>query len=343
MNLSQLHAVLEVIRCGSVSAAADRLYLTQPAITKQIKALERELKVKLFERAGRGIVPTPAARDMLPHIRNIFHELDSIRATLGAPGSSGVPPTIRGSVHLGCGPVFARTTLPDVIAACRQRHPNIEVVVSECPLFEQSEQLHRGELRLALGTDYLEDANLLFEPLLIDELVLIVPKQHPLARASRSVNMARPRRRKGRPSGDGVERPQGVGLPLAQLRGETIIAHLYVRLIEKSLRRAGISPGAIAHDFNIDTRIRNTETIVAFVARGLGVSLVPGYMMKLLPHDNIAIRRVRERLTIQFGYYHLRHATMNPAEQAFITMLREHVNAHLKPATTEAVLKRAAT
>jgi DNA-binding transcriptional LysR family regulator len=293
MTLTQLQAVQEVVGTGSVSLAASRLFLSQPAVTKQIRALEDELKVKLFERSGRCIVPTPAVREILPRIERVLHELEQIRGELAETAAG-----VRGTVQVGSGAVLARTIMPEVVAACRQEHPRMQIVMFEASVPEQAERLRSGELRLCLGPDYLEDSDLLFEPLLSDELVLITSKDHRLARGLRPVS-------------------------LEQIHNEPIIMHLYARLVEKALRRAGRSPGRILDENQVNTRTSNTETIAAFVARGLGISLVPRYIIELLNPPKIAIRELRPRLPIQFGYYQLRAATLNPLEQAFVAILRQ--------------------
>lgn len=292
MNFIQLQAVTTVIKTGSVSVAAERLRLSQPAVTKQIRSLEDELKVKLFDRVGRGIVPTPTARAMMPRMERVLHEMEQIRNELTETRSGS-----SGAVHIGSGPVFARTVMPDVVSACREEHPNMRIFMTEAAVTDQVPRLRQGELRICLGPDYLEHADLAFEPLLSDELVLIAPKNHRLARS---------------------RGPIAIG----QIRDEPIIMHLYARLVERSLRRVGRSPRPLLDDNRVNASTTNTETITALVAKGLGISLVPRYIAHLLRHPKVAIRKIQPKLPIQFGYYHLRSATLAPVESAFIEVLR---------------------
>ena len=71
LNLDQLHTFVEVIERGSFSAAADRLDLTQPAVSLQVRQLEKRLGVRLIERVGRRAQPTPAGAELLAHARKI--------------------------------------------------------------------------------------------------------------------------------------------------------------------------------------------------------------------------------------------------------------------------------
>ena len=82
MNLAAFEAFLKVMETGSISIAAEQLFITQPAVTKRIHTLEEYFGVKLFESAGRGIQPTHAAHSLLPKVRTWLNELGEIHHTL---------------------------------------------------------------------------------------------------------------------------------------------------------------------------------------------------------------------------------------------------------------------
>ena len=82
MNLAAFEAFVKVMETGSISLAADQLFITQPAVTKRIHSLEEYFGVKLFESAGRGVQATHAAHSLLPKVKNWLNELGDIHHTL---------------------------------------------------------------------------------------------------------------------------------------------------------------------------------------------------------------------------------------------------------------------
>jgi len=82
MNLAAFEAFVKVMETGSISQAAEQLFITQPAVTKRIHSLEDYFGVKLFESAGRGVQATHAAHSLLPKVKNWLNELGDIHHTL---------------------------------------------------------------------------------------------------------------------------------------------------------------------------------------------------------------------------------------------------------------------
>src|SRR5712672_1952927 len=92
LNLDQLEALREVVALGSFSAAAERLNLTQPAISLQVKQLEARLGVRLVERIGKRAFATAAGRDLLAHARRLFDEAAAASATARPHAFTPCPP-----------------------------------------------------------------------------------------------------------------------------------------------------------------------------------------------------------------------------------------------------------
>src|SRR3954466_3737290 len=99
MDISQLKTLIHVAELGSVSKAADRLNIAQPALSRQIRLLEQELGAYLFERHGRGMVITEMGREVLAHAVRIMAEMDAIRDTVSEGRTS-----FRGSISIGTTP-----------------------------------------------------------------------------------------------------------------------------------------------------------------------------------------------------------------------------------------------
>ncbi len=124
MELSQLESFLRVAEAGSVSRAADTLYLTQPGVTKQIRALERELDVVLFDRTRRGMQLTPAGHALLDYARRSLGLLEECREVLQDLESG-----VSGRLVLGAGVTTSIFHLPRWLRAFQGEHPGVDVVV----------------------------------------------------------------------------------------------------------------------------------------------------------------------------------------------------------------------
>lgn len=124
LDWNRIRAFLATAEAGSLSGAARVLGLTQPTLGRQITALERELGIALFERAGRGLVLTPTARTLLDHVRAMGESAG--RLALAATGQS---QRIDGPIRITATEAYAIHILPPIIARLRAAHPGITVEV----------------------------------------------------------------------------------------------------------------------------------------------------------------------------------------------------------------------
>ncbi|XID74703.1 LysR family transcriptional regulator [Alkanindiges sp. WGS2144] len=180
MNLSNFNAFIAVMETGSVSQAAEKLFLTQPAITKRLKNLEEELGVHLFEPAGRGILPTQAARELLPRVKHWLLEYEDIKHAL-----SHAQHRVGGVLRLGTSHHIGLHHLPAILKQYVQQYPEVQLDVH----FVDSEQAHQavlsGELELAFLTlPPQPDSRLHYQTLWHDPLQFVVAPFHPLATQS---------------------------------------------------------------------------------------------------------------------------------------------------------------
>jgi DNA-binding transcriptional LysR family regulator len=178
MELDNLKAFLIVAETGSFSRAAEKLFLTQPAISKRISSLESELDTRLFDRIGHRINLTEAGKSLLPRAQRILIEVeDSRRAVANLTGSVSGPLSIGTSHHIGL------HRLPPVLREFTQVYPqvhlNIEFMDSEAAC---NSVLH-GELELGIVTLPLEnDPSLRLLPIWHDPLAIVVAPGHPLSK-----------------------------------------------------------------------------------------------------------------------------------------------------------------
>ena len=125
MDVKQLKALVTVVETGSVTRAGELLHLVQPAITRQIRSLERELGVALFERTRHGMRPTAAGLSLAERARRALTELDRARAEL-----SPVPGVLAGIVTVGLLESTAELLAGPLVSAVRSEHPASSCVSS---------------------------------------------------------------------------------------------------------------------------------------------------------------------------------------------------------------------
>ncbi len=177
MDYRKVQFFLTAVRCGSLSEAAAELEVSQPALSKSIKALEKSLGVPLLERGRFGVSPTPFGQALMQHGQvveaELRHALGEIDALKGAQ---------RGHVIVGCGPTEANRLLPKALVAWQRQHPELKVTV----LYGLNESLmpwvKQGEVDFALSSVPARsaDADLVHETLFTESAVVVARSEHPL-------------------------------------------------------------------------------------------------------------------------------------------------------------------
>ena len=122
MDVPQLRTILYVAELGSLSKAADRLRIAQPALSRQVRLLEEELGIRLFDRHGRGMEVTEAGKEVLRHAQRIMQELDEIRATVADEDAP-----LRGHVSIGMPPTVSDILSVPLVSAFQARHPEAKL------------------------------------------------------------------------------------------------------------------------------------------------------------------------------------------------------------------------
>lgn len=170
MELSQLRTLIHVAELGSLSKAADRLHIAQPALSRQIRLLEDELGVRLFDRHGRGMVVTDQGQDVLRHALRVMAELEEIRATVADEDAP-----LRGHVSIGMPPTVADILSEPLVAAFRETHPDATLRIVSAYSGYLLDWMHRGEIDAAVLYDPKSARTLRVQPLLEEVLFLIGP------------------------------------------------------------------------------------------------------------------------------------------------------------------------
>lgn len=122
MELHQLRALVFVAETGSVTEAARRLLLTQPAVTRQVHALEEELGGALFDRTTKPLTPTAMGKAALEHARRILQMSEDLRALVSSDTG-----TLRGELRLGVVHALARQVIPPIVLGLREDYPGVQL------------------------------------------------------------------------------------------------------------------------------------------------------------------------------------------------------------------------
>lgn len=177
MTFHQLRVFLAVARHQSYSRAAEALYLTQPAVSMQIRALEETLGVTLFERIDRTLTLTEAGRELVAYAQQIFTLLDE--AKLAMEELHGLK---RGRITLAAVSTAGAYVLPPLLGAFRDQHPGISFSLEVTNRATVRQKLLQNEVDLVVMGRPPEGVPHVAEPFLPDEMVVIAHPTHPLAK-----------------------------------------------------------------------------------------------------------------------------------------------------------------
>jgi LysR family transcriptional regulator, nitrogen assimilation regulatory protein len=176
MDLKQLEYFVRVAELGSFTRAAQALDVAQPALSRQVRLLEVELRQNLLLRNGRGALPTEAGRLLLEHARGILHQVERAREELGRVGGA-----LAGRVAIGLPPSLSRALAVPITRAVRQQLPQASVSICEGLSINMQEWLTSGRIDIAVLYNAQPSLDIELTPLLEEALVLVQPRPAGLA------------------------------------------------------------------------------------------------------------------------------------------------------------------
>lgn len=171
MELSQLRAVLALKEAGGISKAAELLHLTPPAVLHQVRRLQDQLGLRLYQRVGRRLELTPAGRLVADHAKRILHACEEAAAELARHGEAG-----RQILRIGCGPQTSLKFAPYLLQAYLRSQPNTDARLSVGNDHTLLHDLRVGLLDAVLLSLPLDDPELVAEPLWRYEMVFVAPR-----------------------------------------------------------------------------------------------------------------------------------------------------------------------
>lgn len=178
MDIANLQTFVTVAETGSFSHASDLLFLTQPAISKRVAALEEELGTPLFDRIGRKVSLTEAGRALLPRARSILLDVEDSRRAI-----SNLSGQISGQLSIGTSHHIGLHRLPPVLGKFNQDYPEVELDIHFMDSEEACRAVEHGELELGIVTLPLSPPkHLRTHEIWPDPLSIVIGKSHPLAK-----------------------------------------------------------------------------------------------------------------------------------------------------------------
>jgi len=184
MDTRQLAAFCAVVERASFSQAAEQLGVTQPAVSLQIRSLEKRLGLQLLDRSGRRVEPTDAGRRLYRSSLRMLAQEEQLLAELGEE----VEGELSGRLELGASTGPGGTVIPVTLAEFQQRHPAVQVALTVSDTQRIVEEVARRELELGVVGAARRHRGVVFEPFFRDEVVLAVPRGHRFA--DRTISLA---------------------------------------------------------------------------------------------------------------------------------------------------------
>ncbi len=187
MKLSTLKALVAAVEEGSLRAAARRVDVSQPALTKMMRELEVELSAPLLIRTSRGVIPTAQGKVLYEHSRRAMRELGAATAEISQLGG-----TMTGQLTIGAVPLAVLLLIPETLRTFGRDFPEIRLRVSEELYIAQLQGLRSGDVDIAVGgiPEGLSTGEFVIEELITTQMVVVVRKGSPLARARSLTQLA---------------------------------------------------------------------------------------------------------------------------------------------------------
>jgi DNA-binding transcriptional LysR family regulator len=309
MNLQQLHYVVASFEHGSFSAAAEALHLAQPSLSEQVRRLEAELGVRLFERVGRGLVATEAGRALRPHAEAALAAVEAARASVGAVRE------LRGGTATFGTFGTARSYLgTDLVEDFRSSHPDVRVRIVGQNSSETVDAIQSGALEAGLVVLPIDDRGLVVRPAMRDEILYVSADAERVQRAMTVRRLA--------------------AAPLILSEASWGSEDPTRRQLRELAQRAGVTI-----EPQID--VEDVEVALELTARGLGDTIAPRGMLRRLALPELGWVPFAEPLYETFAFTWRRGAQLSPATREFVRFAERRLDALAETLRSEPPRRRA--
>lgn len=261
VTVRQVDYFVAIAEHGSFRKAADSLGVTQPALTGQMNAMERQLDVQLFERSRSGVLLTAAARELLTHARRIQEEISGFHQVANRLSGHGL-----GTYRLGVTPTLGPYLLPRILPGLHQAYDSLRLYVREAAPAQLEQSLLAGEFDLLFTTLPIQSQELEVVPMFREPVQLVLSMDHRLARKKR--------------------------INRSDLFGEQVLTmdehHLYHRQINELCESLGATPRR-------DFEGTSLDTLRQMVVMGMGIAFLPALYVasEIREHEVLRVTNVQ--------------------------------------------------
>ncbi|MBX3727459.1 MAG: LysR family transcriptional regulator [Xanthomonadales bacterium] len=259
-RLKQLRAFCALVKFGSLARAAEALYLSQPAVSLQLSALEKELDQPLLERAGRSLRVTREGQALYDLARPLVEGIDGIGEALRGQ-LAGLD---TGELNIAAGESTILHLLPPLVRRFRDQHPGVHVHLHNVTGRDGLALLRNDQVDLAVGSMIEVPPDIAYEAVHHFDPMLIAPLGHPLADMTelRLEDLS----------------PHGLILPPKRLSTW--------RLVDLVFQQRRVP-------YTVALEVGGWEVIKQYVAMGLGISIVTGFCLSAQDHERLVVRNLR--------------------------------------------------
>lgn len=289
-RLKPLRAFCQTARLGSISRAAEALFLSQPAVTLQLQALEREFGARLLERSGRRISLTREGQELYELARPLVEGLDSLDGAF----RERVRGLDAGELNVAAGSSTILYLLPKIVEAFRTTHPDVRLTLHNVTGAGGLDLLRSDAVDLAVGSMLDVPADLSYEPVYRFEPMLITPRNHPLAH---------------KPELELQDlSPYGLILPPQRLTT--------YRLVDLVFQQNRVP-------YTVALEVGGWEVIKQYVAMGLGISIVTSICLTEADRERLATRSLARYFPSRsYGVVVRKGKYLSPHARAFTELIR---------------------
>ena len=286
----QLRAFCTIAKLGTLSRAAEALFLSQPTISLQLAALEKELGTRLIERRRRRVVLTREGQVLYELAQPLVDGLEDIDRQFRARTAN----LEGGELHIAAGTSTIQYLLPPLVRAFRERHPQVRLQLHNVTGRDGLALLRSDEVDFAVGSMLDVPRDLGYEPVQAYDPLLIMPPDHPLAARSeiRLEDLS----------------PYGLILPPQRLTT--------YRLVDLIFQQRKVP-------YRVAIEVGGWEVIKQYVAMGLGISIVTGICIGEADHARLAVRNMSAYFPQRsYGVVVRKGKYLSPEARAFVDLIR---------------------
>jgi DNA-binding transcriptional LysR family regulator len=293
INLKQLRAFVEIYHAGKLKTAAERLCLTESAISMLIKQLEEALGVRLFARTTRSLRPTDAAREVIDIAEQALSSIETMASSL-----KDLAQKRRGRLRFAATPVIASTFIPVVMQKFLQTYPGVQIMLEDCASEQLLPKVLGGQVDFGIGSFESDSADLHADVLTTDYLSVICRDDCPLARQPdvRWKDLEHYPIITTRPSSGGVR-----------------------SLIDQAFAATGLR-------FEPSYETSFMSTALSMASAGLGIAVSPSLLIMQSASSNLVARKIVDpSISRNISIVSRKGFPLSPAAESFVAMLKEQL------------------